>query len=82
MNKKEYLVRIWFEKASNLFVITADKQNKKNFVATQSKTFIGAFEMLGDAILGLESENQSPQETSRKSRLFETADARKGKEKK
>lgn len=47
--KKEYKVKIWFEKETKLFVITADK-NGKEFVATQGKNFVEAFKMLGDAI--------------------------------
>jgi len=50
MNKKEYKVKIWFEKETKLYVITADKGKEKNFVATQGETFIEAFRMLGDAI--------------------------------
>lgn len=50
MITKEYKVKIWFEKETNLFVITADKGNKKGFVTTQGKTFVEAFKMLGDAI--------------------------------
>ncbi len=50
MNKKEYKVKIWFEKASQLYVITADKGKKEDFVVTQGKTFVEAFKMLGDAI--------------------------------
>ena len=49
MNKKEYKIRIWFEKASKFWVITAEKGNKP-YVATQGKTFIEAFKMLGDSI--------------------------------
>jgi len=49
MNKKRYDVKIWFEKESKLYVITAHK-NGKELVATQGKTFIEAFRMLGEAI--------------------------------
>ena len=51
MNKKKYEINVWFEKATQLWVITADKEGeKKPFVATQGKTFVEAFHMLGDAI--------------------------------
>ena len=49
MNKKNYDVNIWFEKETKLYVITAHK-NGKQLVATQGRTFIEAFKMLGEAI--------------------------------
>ena len=59
MKKKEYKVKIWFEKASKLYVITADKENKKNYVATQGKTVEEAFERLGGAIQLMENYRKS-----------------------
>jgi len=58
MKKKEYKIKIWFEKSSKLYVISADKKDRMDFVVTQGKTFIKAFEMLGEAIKLMEDENE------------------------
>lgn len=50
MRKKEYKVKIWFERETKLWVITADRGEEKEFVCTQGETFVEAFRMLGDAI--------------------------------
>lgn len=49
MRTKEYQVKIWFERESKIYVINASK-NGKMIAVTQGRTFVEAFEMLGEAI--------------------------------
>lgn len=53
--KRRFEVRIWYDKDTKSYVITADKllplnKRDENFVATQGKNFIETFKRLGEAI--------------------------------
>lgn len=55
MRKRKFIIELWKEKDTNLFVIVCEKPH----VATQGKTLKEAFEMLGDAIELIERKEKS-----------------------